>query len=459
MKLLIIAVISIVIGVVYVKFNKLTCPLPLPVFDTNRYWGSDEVANYKPDETIKPFKVEVNKEEIIELQQQLNRTFKYTKPLEGINFEYGFNSIALAGIVKYWRDSYLPKWVERENYLNKLPQYTTEIQGLKIHFIHAKPSKETAAQKKVIPLLLLHGWPGSVREFYDFIPILTDANSMSDYAFEVIAPSLVGYGWSDAAAKTGFNAAEMAIVMRNLMLRVGHEKFLVQGGDWGSIIGGLVATIFPDNVYGYHSNMCMLNTPLSTIKQIIASFAPEKFLPSRFFYEHHFPTLEKLAFLIEESGYFHIQATKPDTVGTALANSPIGLAAYILEKFQVSTGVGLNQKSNALDKVFTIDAVLDNVMIYYLSNTIVSSVRFYAENVAKEFRSLHLDRVQSPVSMGCARFKNDLPPALDWQLRDKYPNLIHSKYFNQAGHFAALEVPVMLYIDFAEFVNKINFEK
>ena len=252
------------------------------------------------------------------------------------------------------------------------------------------------------------------------------------------------------------NAAEMAIVMRNLMLRLGFNKFLVQGGDWGSVIGSNLVTIFPDNAIGYHSNMCVLTTPLAIMKNIVASFYPEKFLTSRLFHGHHFPLGEKLSWLIEESGYFHIQATKPDTIGTALLANPVGLAAYILEKFQSSVGPAAKQQFDGMTQLYTIDALLDNVMIYYLTNSATSAARLYKESASKEFLGYQLDRVQTPVPMACARFRYDLPPAMDWQLLDKFPNLIHSKYINQAGHFAALEVPVMLYIDFVEFVGKIK---
>ncbi|KAI8119030.1 Juvenile hormone epoxide hydrolase 1 [Lucilia cuprina] len=421
-----VALLSIFIGFGYHKFDELTRPLPLPKFDTNKYWGPGDAAKYKEDKTIKPFKIDIKPEIINDLQKQLNRTLKLTEPLERVNFEYGYNTDAMTQVVEYWREKYLAKWSERQEYLNSLPQFTTEIQGLSIHFIHAKPSAEALKKKKVLPLLLLHGWPGSVREFYNFIPILTEPADMSDYVFEVVAPSLVGYGWSQPASKVGLNAAEMAIVMRNLMLRLGFNKFLVQGGDWGSIIGSSLTTIFPDNVIGYHSNMCILNTPLS------------------FFREHHFPLIDKLLWGLEESGYFHIQATKPDTIGTVLIANPVGLASYILEKFQASTGPAYNQRFDGMTKVFTIDALLDNVMIYYLTNSATTAGRLYKESMSKEFLSYQMDRVQSPAPMGCARFRFDLPAAMDWQLKDKFPNLIHSKYFNQAGHFAALEVPVML---------------
>lgn len=254
------------------------------------------------------------------------------------------------------------------------------------------------------------------------------------------------------------NSAEMAIVMRNLMLRLGYDKFIVQGGDWGSIIGSNLATIFPDNVIGYHSNMCILNTPLALMKLIVASLKPDMFLDSRLYASYHFPLSQKLSFLLEESGYFHIQATKPDTIGSALQNNPIGLAAYILEKFQSASGPENKKIFDGMNKAFTIDALLDNVMIYYLTNSATTAGRLYKETMSKEFLDYKLDRVQSPVPMGCVRFINDLPSAINWQLKDKFPNMIHSTYINQAGHFAALEVPVLLYTDFAEFVDGINLE-
>lgn len=321
-----------------------------------------------------------------------------------------------------------------------------------------------------------------MREFYDFIPLLTEFNENNEFAFEVVAPSLVGFGWSKVrsiiffipfifnqsfdlqffcfqpAAKPGFNAAHMAIVMRNLMLRLGYDKFLVQGGDWGSIIGANVASLFPQNVIAYHSNMCTMFTPLSIMKSLLVSIAPEKFLETRFAVDHHYPLSEKYSFLMEESGYFHLQATKPDTIGAALTTSPIGLASYILEKFQTATGPYNGQFDSALADAYGMDAVLDNVMIYYLSGCATAAGRFYKENVAKEYRSLQMERVQTPVPMGCARFKFDLPSAINWALKDRFPNMKHGSYFHKGGHFAALEVPGYLYIDLIQFLEKLEFK-
>ncbi|XP_023160353.2 juvenile hormone epoxide hydrolase 1 [Drosophila hydei] len=455
---LIVAILASIAGYGYLLFTDLTRPLPRPEFKDDTYWGPGDGKNYKPDTKIYDFVVDVPQAEIDDLRQQLNRTLKLTEPLDGIAFEYGFNTNALAQFVEYWREKYLTKWDERQNYLNSLKQYKTEIQGLKIHYIHERVSEEVAAKKNVYPLLLLHGWPGSVREFYDFIPMLVKDQNITDNAFEVVAPSLVGYGWSDAATRVGFNAAEMATVMRNLMLRLGHKKFFIQGGDWGSIIGSNLATLYPDNVLGYHSNMCIMNTPLSILKGIYTHYYPDKVLKSRMFHDHHVGIWEQYQELLVESGYFHIQATKPDTIGAALSSSPVALAAYILEKFQTCTSPSLKQDFGAMVTIFGLEAVLDNLMIYYLNNAATTAARFYAENTSKTYRDLQLERVQTDVPMGCCRFRFDLPAASEWQLKDKFTNIKHSMYFQHGSHFAAMEMPSMLYNDFTTFVQKVGLQ-
>lgn len=178
--------------------------------------------------------------------------------------------------------------------------------------MHIKPTNVSG--KTVVPLLLLHGWPGSVREFYDIFPLLTQSQPDSDFVFEVIAPSLPGFGWSEGAARTGFGSAENAVVLRNLMLRLGHDHFVIQGGDWGSVIGSHLATLYPENVIGYHSNFCMPRTLLSIVKLLVVSVYPNAFVDAKYV-DQMFPLGDKLKLMLLESGSFHIQATKPDTLG------------------------------------------------------------------------------------------------------------------------------------------------
>lgn len=243
---------------------------------------------------------------------RLNDFPKYQTPLEGINFEYGFNTKNLKKVITYWRNEYLPKWRKREARINSFPHYTTQIQGLNIHFIHVK--QKTKIGQKVIPIILLHGWPGSVLEFYDIIPKMTTESADKDFVFNVVVPSLPGYGWSKAASKPGLGPVGMSVIMKNLMNRLGYEKFYVQGGDWGSEIGSSMASLYPKNVIGYHSNFCLNMAPFAAIKTVVASYFPTSFVESKY-KDFHFPLSDKINFMLQESGYMHIQSTKPETIG------------------------------------------------------------------------------------------------------------------------------------------------
>lgn len=211
---------------------------------------------------------------------------------------------------------------------------------------------------------MLHGWPGSVVEFYDLIPLLTTETKDKDYVFEVIAPSLPGYGFSEASHKQGLNFAEMAIIFQNLMSRLGKSKYYVQGGDWGAAIGTTMATYFPEHIMGYHSNMCSVMSPWANVKQFVSSYYPKYFVDDEKHVEYYYPIMNNMLELLKESGYMHIQSTKPDTIGTALTNNPIGLAAYILEKFSTWTNLAYRDlEDGGLGKYFSMDSLLDNLML------------------------------------------------------------------------------------------------
>lgn len=248
----------------------------------------------------------------------------------------------------------------------------------------------------------------------------------------------------------------MSIVLRNLMLRLGYDQFIVQGGDWGSIIGSSLTTLFPENVLGYHSNMCTTLAPMSTVKTIIASFYPKAFVPVE--YVHFFyPYLPQLAEIVQETGYFHIQATKPDTIGTALTDNPIGLAAYVLEKFAVGTDHSFRSREDGgLTQYYTLDQLLHNLMFYTLGNAILTSQRLYAESFSGQGMRHQLDRVRTHVPTGCTRFRYDIGHTIDWALQEKFTNLIHSTYHTNGGHFAALQLPDVLAKDFMSFVKKLE---
>jgi len=440
----------------YQAYQSLSKNLPKPTFDSTEYWGKGKVDGYKEDSSIRSFKVDYSDKVISKLSARLEDANEYTEPLEGVNFEYGFNSNHLKKIVSYWKDTYLPKWNERQQFLNQFSHFKTQIQGLNIHFMHIKPTKINK-DTKVFPLLLIHGWPGSIREFYEIIPLLTTANK-DNISFEVVAPSLPGFGFSDGASKRGMGPEKMAVVMRNLMVRLELPKFFIQAGDWGSIVGSSLSALYPENVLGYHTNFIGLRTPWAILKTAFASFYPSYFIEDEKYISWMYPFSKEFFFLLQETGYFHLQATKPDTIGIALCNNPIGLAAYILEKFSTATNRDYRKlPDGGLEKYFTLDQLIDNLMIYYLSNSAVTAARIYKESISKLYtkESKHnLERVAVEVPTGAAHFRHEAQHQFAFLTSERFKKIIQSSYFEDGGHFAALQLPKILHEDFVSFVKK-----
>lgn len=197
-KLLII-VVSMITVVVIKRYQEFAGPLPKPYLATDKYWGPGRPPA-KLDTSVRPFKIDYDASTIAALRDQLSDLSKIRAPLESVKYEYGMNTDYLKTVINYWRDEYLTKWSERQAHLNKYPQFKTQIQGLDIHFIHVKAKED--ANRKQYPLLLLHGWPGSVVEFYEFIEKL---QQVKGYAFDIVVPSLVGYGFSDVSRHYPYN--------------------------------------------------------------------------------------------------------------------------------------------------------------------------------------------------------------------------------------------------------------
>ncbi|XP_047510618.1 juvenile hormone epoxide hydrolase-like isoform X2 [Pieris napi] len=411
-------------------------PPPLPALDLEEWWGT-KLSKSKQNNSILPFQVEFNDINIKDIKERLRDRHPLTPPLEGVAFEYGFNSKQLESWLKYWVEEY--PYSERETYINKYPQYKTNIQGLNIHFVRIKP--EVPAGKETVPLLLLHGWPGSFLEFYEAVPHLMAVSKDRDFVFELIIPSLPGYGFSSAATRPGLGADKMAVVMKNLMNRLGHKNFYVQGGDWGALVGSLMATFFPQEVLGYHTNMPFLSTTASTIIRVLGSIYPPLVVSSEAA-DRMYPMSKYFGMLLEETGYFHIQASKPDTVGIALSDSPAGLAAYILEKFSTWTRLEHRSKPDGgLTYRFSKDRLIDNLMVYWVSNSITTSMRMYAETFNKRYLSLNLDEIQTPVPTWVIQAKQEVTYVPGWILKFKYINLLNETILQDGGHFLAMELP------------------
>lgn len=411
------------------------------------YWGTDsgQAKDRSNDKEVRPFLINITTEVIADLKNRLSNARPIVKPLRSVNFEYGFNGDHLAKVIDHWLNRY--DWTARQAYLNTLPQFKTNIFGLDLHFIHAKPP--TRSKARTIPLLMLHGWPGSVVEFYKIIPMLTTPVAGRNFVFEVVAPSLPGYGFSEAAARPGMGPAQMGQMFVKLMERLGHEKFYVQGGDWGAVITEAISKIFPDRVYGMHSNMCSTITSLKLIDYIrlaLGTYWPSIIISSENEESRTYPLSKMFSGFLEESGYMHLQMTKPDTAGVALNDSPVGLAAYILEKFSTWTSTRYkNLPDGGLSK-FKTDELLDNVMIYWVTSSMTTSMRLYSEFASNKYQALPHAMVKVKVPAACAIFPNEIPITLTLKtlLNRKFEKLIRATEMKDGGHFAAFEQPRLL---------------
>ncbi|KAM4694555.1 epoxide hydrolase 1-like [Discoglossus pictus] len=424
------------------------------------WWGAGERPRTQSEDTsVRPFRIEVSDAEIKDLYERLDQT-RFASPLEDSQFHYGFNSTHLRKIVSYWRNNFdIQKQIES---LNKYPHYKTTIEGLEVHYIHVKPP-HLAPGQKARPLLMSHGWPGSFYEFYRIIPLLTEPGKHGlnpDLAFEVICPSIPGYGFSEAPHKKGFNAIACARIFYKLMARLGFKEFYLQGGDWGSLITTCLSQMKPESVKGLHLNMALIaNGGLVMLMSIILGpYVPWLVGLTREDARRIFPYFEKNVYaLLRESGYMHIQGSKPDTVGTALNDSPAGLAAYILEKFSTWTDPSFRElEDGGLERKHKLDDLLTNVLIYWITGSITSSMRFYKENFTREFNNTPDAKVGVYVPTGIAAFINEITHVPRSWAKQKYKNIITYTYMPRGGHFAAMEEPELLAQNFQHFVSQVE---
>lgn len=428
----------------------------------DEWWGrgplpTDATKFPKDDPLIKKYVVNIEESVLKDLKSRLNNT-RFVEPLENAQFHYGFNDNYLKEVVEYWKSKY--DWRKNEKVLNKFSHFVTQIEGISVHFIHEKPDLK-GKKLRVLPLLLSHGWPGSVYEFYKILPMLTTPREGRDYVFEVICPSIPGYGFSEAPHQAGFSAASAARLFSKLMDRLGHKTYYVQGGDWGSVITSILSKAYPERVIGVHVNfMSPRIGVIGYLKYALGSMFPSHFMtPDE--EARMYPLKKILVFFLEESGYFHIQATKPDTVGSGLADSPAGLAAYVLEKFSTASDRNSrNLPDGGLTKKFTMDELLTNVMIYWCTNSMASSQRLYKEALNEKMRSYDFDSLPLKVPSGIAAFPNEVIMFPKSFIQHRFKNLVSYTSMPRGGHFAALEEPKLLADDLWEFVvNVENFKK
>ncbi|CAH0547780.1 unnamed protein product [Brassicogethes aeneus] len=416
----------------------------LPEFE-DTWWGVGK-EQYNEESDITPFKISLNDKD---LHKQLS-SYKITQSLDGTNHEYGINTNLLEDIIEHWHKDY--NWTQRKKYLNKFPQFTVKVQGLKIHFIRLSPKIDpTRPPPSVLPLMLLHGWPSSVREFYDVIPLLNQHKPGVNFVFDIIVPSLPNSGFSDATRKPGLGLIEHSVLLKNFMLKLGFPKFYVHGGDWGAAIAQTIATLYPDHLFGIHSTRCLVNR-YSDFKIMMFSLVPSLIIAKEKTHKLY-PVLDKVKFLLSNFGYLHMQAHKPDAIGVALNDSPVGLAAYILDKFIESSDVML--KDGGLKNSYKFDALIDNLMIYWVTGKITNSMRIFAETFNKRNFDYQLDLIPTEVPTACTRFTQDIFYYPETILMDKFFKLVHINDLD-VGHFPGYENPELLAQEIWKAINRIE---
>jgi pimeloyl-ACP methyl ester carboxylesterase len=373
-----------------------------------------------------PFRVAVPEPDLADLGARLAAA-RFPNEVRDGGWEYGTDLGYLRELVGYWQDSF--DWRAQEERLNSVEQFTTSIDGQRIHFLHRR-----SALPGALPLLLVHGWPGSVLEFLDSIPGLTAPEDPAD-AFDVVVPSLPGYGFSGPTSEPGWHPRRMAAAFARLMESLGYERYGVQGGDWGSIVVANLADLEPDRVAGLHVNFLTAPRPAG---DRTAALPPEE--------QADIEAMRR--WQERESGYSAIQGTKPQTVGYALEDSPVGLAAWIVEKFRAWSDCG-----GDVERSFTKDQLLANVCVYWFTRTATSSARLYFEMRRAGAGAVPQAPVRVPT--GVANYPGEVTKVPRAWAERRY-NITHWVDMPRGGHFAAMEVPDLFVGDVRAFFRTVR---
>jgi pimeloyl-ACP methyl ester carboxylesterase len=376
---------------------------------------------------VTPFKVALPRAALDDLKCRLANT-RWPGQETVPDWSQGVPLAKMQALASYWQSDYDMHRIETR--LNAFPQYRTEINGLGIHFLHVRSKHENA-----LPILITHGWPGSVVEFLKVIEPLTDPTAHggnAEDAFHVILPSLPGFGFSDKPADKGWNVVRIAQTWVMLMQRLGYSKWVAQGGDWGAGVTTVLGHMKPSGLIGIH-----LNWPL---------VFPEKVPATGLTPDEQRAVDEANTFLTQGYGYFLEQATRPQTVGYGFTDSPVGQAAWIYEKFQAWT-----DNNGDVESVLSRDEMLDDISLYWLTETATSSARIYWEDYPSSFAG---GRIDLPV--GASIFPKEIYRAPKSWAEQCYPQLIYWNELPKGGHFAAFEQPELFVSELRACFSKLR---
>ena len=377
---------------------------------------------------IRDFRIDVGDDELDDLHKRLAET-RWPDAETPDDWSQGLPLAYAHELRDYWVNDY--DWRAREAHFNSFPQFTTTIDGLDVHFIHRKSSNPDAAA-----LLITHGWPGSVVEFHKIIEPLADPTAHGGDAadaFDVICPSLPGYGFSGKPEATGWGVGKIAEVWDTLMQRIGYDSYFAQGGDWGAAVTTAIAMRDEGRCTGIHVNMPSAG-PTQEARDNPTERDKQAFEGGRYYNAWG-------------SGYSKQQSTRPQTLGYGLVDSPMGQATWIIEKFLEWTDCEDADGNKHPENILSRDELLDNVMFYWLTATGASSARLYWESFNRTFGRDAGDKIMLPT--GCSIFPKEIVPTPRSWAEQRYGNIVYWNELDKGGHFAAFEQPEL-------FVNELR---
>jgi pimeloyl-ACP methyl ester carboxylesterase len=368
---------------------------------------------------LRPFRVEVPEAVLDDLRDRLART-RWPDQIPGSGWGYGTDLAYLQDVCDQWRAKF--DWRAQEARFNRWPHFLTDIDGQQIHFIHARSDNADA-----LPLIITHGWPGSVAEFLDVIEPLRED-------FHVVVPSLPGYGWSGVTTQAGWDVQRVAETWAKLMARLGYDRYGAQGGDWGAMVSARLAAIDAEHMVGLHSNMLLAFPDDASAIQLTDAETADLVAAGEF--------------MTKGAAYQEIQGKNPQTLGYGLTDSPAGLAGWIVEKFLVWT-----DNNGSPDDAVTRDQLLTNLTVYWVTKTINSSIRLYCESSRTGRFGPTGEYITVPTA--AAVFPKEIFRIPKAYAETRF-NLVRYNRFDRGGHFAALEEPDLLVQDVREFFSSLS---
>lgn len=384
---------------------------------------------------MRPFRIQIPQSDLDDLKRRITDT-RWPAEIAGVGWDRGVPLGYLSELAEYWRTGY--DWRAAEARLNEFPQFMTEVDGVNVHFLHIRSPEPDA-----LPLIMTHGWPGTVAEFLDVIKPLTDPVAFGGDprdAFHLVIPSIPGYAFSGPTGQVGWDTERVAHAWMELMRQLGYERYAVQGGDWGMPISLRLALADPDRVVGVHLNMCVTFPPPDPSAMAGLSEAD----------------LARLDFAVrftqDGTGWIRIQSTRPQTLSYALTDSPVGQLAWVAEKYKEWT-----DSAKVPEDAVRRDDILTAVSIYWLTATAGSSAQLYYESSHTEDDFIRTWAGPWPLAMpvGVASFPKDAVRPVRRFAEQIMPTLTHWTEFDRGGHFAALEQPGLLVGDIRKFARTL----